>query len=279
MSGAVSMVDGAMVDLGQRRALWWLRQVTDFLGFGVLAPAAVLIGVWFAVVDGLRLPSYFAKSPAAAWQYFFSSAGAATNRSELVHALATTGRDAALGFLAGMLLGFAVAYLTVLSRRIKQTLMPFALAARAVPLVAMTPIIALVFGYSLTAVTVVGTIVVFFPTFVTMVEALGALPRVGEDLIAAFGGTRWDRIVKLAIPGTVRAAFAAARIGAPGAVIGATFAEWLISGRGIGYLMVSASETSAFDDLWASVFLMTLLSIVLYNLVALAQRLLLDHEH
>ena len=262
----------------EHRAIWWLRQVGGFLGFGVLAPATALVGLWFAVIDGLHLPSYFAKSPIAAWQYFISNPDAGANRSALVNALAVTGRDAALGFLGGMVLGFVTSYLTVLSRRVKQTMLPFALAARAVPLVAMTPIIALVFGYSLTAVTVVGTIVVFFPTFVMMVEALGVLPRSGEDLIAAFGGTRWDRVVKLAIPGTVRAAFAAARIGAPGAVIGATFAEWLISGHGIGYLMVSASETSAFDDLWASVFVMTLLSIVLYNLVTLAQGLVFRDE-
>jgi ABC-type nitrate/sulfonate/bicarbonate transport system permease component len=246
------------------------------LAFGVVAPAAALIGVWFAVVNGLHLPSYFAKSPASAWDYFVSLPSAGANRQVILQALGTTARDAGLGFLAGMTVGLAAAYLTVFSQRIRAAMMPFALAARAVPLVAMTPLIALAFGYGLSSVTVVGAIVVFFPTFVTMVEALDALPRSGEELIAVFGGTRWDHLTKLALPGTVRAVFASARIGAPGAVIGATFAEWLITGKGIGYLMVSASETSDFDDLWASVFLVTLSAIVLYNLVAFVQRATLD---
>lgn len=254
----------------------WLLQAVVFLAVGVIAPAAGLVAVWFGVVNGLHLPAYFAKSPVAAWQYFVSSPSAVANRQVIVQALGTTGRDAALGFVAGMLVGLAAAYLTVFSERIKAALMPFALAARAVPLVAMTPLIALAFGYGLSSVTVVGAIVVFFPTFVAMVEALNAVPRSGEELIEVFGGTRWDRLIKLAVPGTVRAVFASARIGAPGAVIGATFAEWLITGRGIGYLMVSASETSDFNDLWASVFLVTLLSIVLYNLVAFLQKATLD---
>lgn len=231
----------------------------------VVVPVALVTLLWLGVIEALHLPAYLAKTPMSAYRYLFSSLGSGVHRHIMLVALGVTMRDAALGFIAGMALGLSVAYGINLFRTLRQAAMPFAIAARAVPLVAMTPLIALLFGYNLFSITVVGAIVVFFPTFVTVAGALESLPRGSEDLVTVFGGTRFKYLIYVGAPGTVTALFAAARIAAPGAVLGAVFAEWLISGKGLGYMMVTASETSAFDELWLAVWLVAVVSIMLYN--------------
>jgi ABC-type nitrate/sulfonate/bicarbonate transport system permease component len=48
----------------------------------------------------------------------------------------------------------------------------------------------------------------------------------------------------------VPAFFASARVGAPGALIGALLAEWLAIGQGLGYAMLKDTQTFEYDHLW-----------------------------
>ena len=62
--------------------------------------------------------------------------------------------------------------------------------------------------------------------------------------------------------------FAAARVSVPGAVTGALLAEWLSTGKGIGGSIQKFNSGAQFDKLWASVALITITTLLLYNLVA-----------
>lgn len=236
------------------------------LSSSLIAPLMVVTLLWYVLIKAVSLPKYLAKSPIDAFEFLFQGSQAAANRAVMLAALGDTLRDALLGFAGGMIVGLVVAYAVCLHPAVRQGAMPFALAARAVPLVAMTPLIALVFGYTLLSITLVGTIVVFFPTFVNVVGAVDSLPVASEDLITVFGGSRLQYLRYVAAPGTVTAIFASARIAGPGAILGAVFAEWLISGRGLGYMMVTASENSAFTELWMAVWLVTAASLIAYRL-------------
>lgn len=230
--------------------------VTPLLGVTIL---------WFAFIEVGGMPRYLAKSPIDAFEFLFQGADASANRALMESALAVTLKDAGLGFLGGMTTGILAAYVVALHRVIRQSIMPFALAARAVPLVAMTPLIALVFGFTLFSIAAVGSIVVFFPTFVNVSGAIDDLPLASEDLVAVFGGRRVHYVRYVAVPASTRAILASARIAGPGAILGAVFAEWLISGQGLGYMMVTASENSAFTQLWLAVWLVTAMSLILYS--------------
>jgi ABC-type nitrate/sulfonate/bicarbonate transport system permease component len=70
------------------------------------------------------------------------------------------------------------------------------------------------------------------------------------------------------LPSAVPAFFASARVGVPGALIGAMLAEWLSTGQGLGYAMLRESSTFDYDHLWASVAVLTLVSALAYNTIA-----------
>ena len=146
--------------------------------------------------------------------------------------------DAGVGFVVGLAVAFVVAVLFVLSQTIEAAFLPIAMVIRSVPLVAMTPVITLVFGRGLLGTTVVSGIVVFFPSLVIMVFGLRSAPRQAADLCRAYGGSPFMTLRKVAVPSALPSIFASARIAVPGALIGALLAEWLATGKGLGAQML-----------------------------------------
>lgn len=242
---------------------------------------ALVWGLWVAFLQVFGLSSFFAKSPTDVWHYLFSGTGsgttvsgadAAANRHEIITAMGTTARDAALGYLFGTVVAVGVAMSVVGSRLVERTLMPVAIALRSVPLVAMTPLIALVFGRGLLAVTLIAGIVTFFPTLVNVVAGLRAAPALAVDVVLAYGGRSTAVLRRVALPAALPSLFASARIAA---LLGAVLAEWLATGKGLGALMLNCTTTSRFDTLWASVVVITAVSIAVYAVIGLIEALVL----
>jgi ABC-type nitrate/sulfonate/bicarbonate transport system permease component len=235
----------------------------------------VIIGLWAAFLKVAGVDPLIAKNPVNVWDYLVSGSGAGSGGASVWGGLGKTLSDASFGFVFGLLAAIAVALSFVLSRIIAGMLLPLAVLVRSVPLVAMTPVLTLVFGRGLVAVTVISGIVVFFPALVTMTFGLRSASRQSADLVRAYGGGTWTVARKVMLPSSVPALFASARIAVPGAVIGAMLAEWLATGQGMGYGMLQDANSFNYVDIWASAALLTGVSVLLYNLIAIAESAIL----
>jgi ABC-type nitrate/sulfonate/bicarbonate transport system permease component len=242
--------------------------------------AAIILGLWVGFLWVTGVTSFIAKNPVDVWHYFFggavdktvvTAAQASANRHLIWGALGTTASDAVWGYLAGTVVATFVAIAIVMSRTIERSFMPIAVALRSVPLVAMTPLIALVFGRGILSVTVIAGIVTFFPTLVNVVVGLRSAPSLAIDVVIAYGGKPFDVLRKVALPAALPSLFASARIAAPAALLGAVIAEWLATGKGLGALMLNSTTTSAYDTLWAAVVVLTIVSILVYGVVAIIE--------
>jgi ABC-type nitrate/sulfonate/bicarbonate transport system permease component len=163
-----------------------------------------------------------------------------------------------------------------LSRPLERTLMPMAMVLRSVPLVAMTPLIVLVFGRDLRAVTVIAGIVTFFPTLVNVTLALRWTPQESLDLCRAYGASPFTTLRKVQVPNALPALLASLRIAAPLALVGALLAEWLATGKGLGYKLLQSGALSDYSGLWSRVVLVTLYSVLLYKLIGLVEKRVLS---
>ena len=241
-----------------------------------LATIVIVLALWWAVVSLTGISPYVAKGPAEVWEFLFSADDAAANRADLWPLVGQTVQDAALGFGVGMLVALVLAVAFSLSKAIEAGVMPLALLLRSVPLVAIAPVIILITGRGTAAsVAVIGSIVVLFPALASILFGLSRASKESLDLVHVYGGGRLAQLRKGSIPGALPSLFAAARVSVPGAVTGALLAEWLSTGQGIGGMIVKFTATARFDDLWASVAIITLLTLVLYNLVQIVETLVL----
>jgi ABC-type nitrate/sulfonate/bicarbonate transport system permease component len=238
----------------------------------LIALVIVLIA-WQLVVSYGGISSYVGKSPADVFSFLFiDEAGARTtaaeHRAELFPLVWTTLADAALGFVVGIAIAGGLAMAFTLSKTVESGVMPLALLLRSVPLVAIAPVIMLITGRgTASSVAVIGTIVVLFPALASMMFGLSRASRESLDLVHVYGGGNLKALRKVAIPGALPSFFAAARVSVPGAVTGALLAEWLSTGKGVGGVIQKYNAAAQFEKLWAAVMLITITTLVLYNLV------------
>ena len=225
----------------------------------------VVIGVWMLLLRIWDLEDYLIRGPVDVWNYLLDGADSAA-RSKIATDLWITLKNAAVGLLAGTVAGVAVAILFNLFRPLEQGFTPVALVLRSTPLVAMAPLISLVFGRGLAAVAVVGGIVTFFPTLVNVSLGLREVPQQTVDLLRAYGASRRMMMLKAQIPTALPALFAALRAAAPLAITGALISEWLITGTGMGSSMNAARNTFEYDLMWTEVAITTLGSLLIYSI-------------
>ncbi|GAA0531684.1 ABC transporter permease [Paractinoplanes ferrugineus] len=241
---------------------------------GAVLSVIVICGVWQLLVKGLHLDPFLTRGPVDVWKYLTDPEHDA-ERTLLWDASRVTALDAALGLLGGTVAALVTALAFALWRPVEQTFLPIAMALRAVPLVAMTPLIALIFGRGLMAVTVIAGIVTFFPVLVNVSLALRSVPRSSMDLMHAYGASPYATLLRVQLPGALPALFAAMRVAAPLALVGALLAEWLATGKGLGYLMLASVTTFELDRMWSGVTIVTVASILLYTLISVVEQLTL----
>ena len=240
------------------------------IGRGILSAAismAIVLLAWWGFLKFFDVDSFIGKGPGDVWKWLVTSDKAGANRAVVRHESWITSRDAFLGLFFGTVAALVTSIVFNLYQSMQRTFMPVAMVLRSVPLVAMTPLIVLIFGRGLTAVTVISGIVTFFPTLVNVTLALRATPKDAIDLMRAYGASPVKTLMKVQVPSSLPALFSSLRVAAPLALVGALLAEWLATGKGLGYSILQAAALSDYNGLWSRVALVTIYSVVLYNVI------------
>ena len=246
------------------------RRAVAYVTSALLTTLVVLV-LWQGFMDGLGLNRFFAKRPVDVWTYLVGGADAAAHRAVLFPALWQTLAVTIPGYLAGLVLGAAVAVLFQLLPTVARVATPVAIALRSIPIVATAPLIVLAFGRGVAGMLVIVAVMNFFPTLVACSQGLRQVPGQVIDFFSVFATDRVRVLVLARIPVMLPAFFAAARMAVPSAVLAATVAEWLATGTGIGNLMALTASTSNYNMLWSAVVVLTLVSVAGYLLVSLAE--------
>ncbi|HLJ58800.1 MAG TPA: ABC transporter permease subunit [bacterium] len=228
----------------------------------------VMLGLWTAFITIFHLNPFFAKDPGAVARDLFAGPQAPGERGALAQALAMTLADAAVGFAAGTAAAALVAVVFVVHPRLERAFMPVAIALRSVPVIAMTPLLVLLFGRGLLGTTVITGIITFFPTLVNVLQGLRSASPQAVEVLTLYGAAPWTVVWKVRLPSALPSLFASVRISALGSILGAIVAEWLATGRGLGYLMIISRAQFQFPMLWAAGMLVTVVSVVIYGIIS-----------
>ena len=230
-------------------ALWWLAAVTVLAGTTTPTPLGVVRG--FAA-DGLDF---------------------------YVAHLSVTLAEAVRGFLVGNGLALALASLVLLVPALERLVLQVAVISYCLPLVAITPILYIVIGPppsgepSGTAV-VLAALSVFFTTVVGAVLGFRSADPASLDVVAVFGGGRWQQMVRVRLVAALPQIIGALQIAAPAALLGAILGEY-IGGvdRGVGPALVNAGQSLDGERAWGIALVCGFVAGAGYGLFALLARL------
>ncbi|KQT90964.1 ABC transporter permease [Marmoricola sp. Leaf446] len=245
-----------------------------------VATMALVLGIvvllWVAALRLFDVSTYVGKGPGEVWTILFGEDDSAELRGEIAVLLRETLVDAGIGFVAGMVSAVVLAVTVVRYRTLESAVMPVALVLQTVPLIALAPLLILLVGRGYAIVAMMSTIVVLFPALVNIVLGLRSVTPQMRDLVLVYGGSPMTVMRKVGFPSALPAFFASVRIAIPGAMTGALLAEWLATGNGIGYAVVSAASRSQNGRTWALVVVVTLTALLLYLVAQLVEAVVLS---
>lgn len=235
----------------------------------VLAPLiaiVVLLVVWEAVVDLGIVENYLLPTPIQVVE-------ALIDDIELLasHA-ATTIIEAMIGLLIGVVLGFIFAVLMDSFEVFYLAFEPLMTISQTIPTVAIAPLLVLWFGYDMAPKIVLVVISTFFPLTVSLVSGFKSVDPDVIDLMRTMNASNWQIFWYAKLPAAAEQFFSGLKISATYAIVGAVIAEWLGGSSGLGVYMTRVRKSFAYDRMFASIIIISVLSLVLMKLVELLQR-------
>ena len=248
----------------------------------VLSALVVLILLWIVLLKAFDVSTFVGKTPMDVFHYLFTekpttrgiratSVTAVQARSSLVGAWLVTLGNAGIGFVTGLVAAMAIAASFLIVKPLEFAFMPIAMLLRSVPLVAMAPVLLLIFGQGKLGIATIGAIVVLFPALVNLVLGLRSASPLALDLIRANGGSEMKALLMVRVPSALPALFASIRISVPGAIVGAMLAEWLSGFTGLGGILSTYKGAGNFGGVWAIVVVSVFTSIIGYAIAAIIE--------
>ncbi len=235
----------------------------------VLGALVVFILLWQAVVVVSGFPLFILPGPGLV----FARLASAWADGTIEPHFAATLVEVVLGFVVGAGLGVVVGYALARSPLVERIASPYLVAAQAVPILALAPLIALWFGPGLVSKVVICSLIVFFPVAITTMVGILAVDDRLLELGRSLRATRRQILTTLEIPAAMPSILGGMRVGVTLAVVGAIVGEWAGAERGLGVL-INLARGSMFDYplMYATLITIALLGIVLYLLVVLVER-------
>ena len=156
--------------------------------------------------------------------------------------------------------------------KLYQAFYPIVILTQTVPTVAIAPLLVLWFGYEMTPKIILIVITTFFPITVGLLNGFKASDKDSISLLRAMGANRWQIFWHIKLPGAMSQFFAGLRISASYAVVGAVISEWLGGFGGLGVYMTRVKKAYSFDKMFAVIFLISIISLLLMKGVDLLQQ-------
>ena len=247
-------VVGVVLTIG----IWWLLAVTVFANVGARPD-----GSGGAIPTPLQVAEQLASD---GFEFYWRNGS-------------VTMAEAAIGFLWGNALALALAGVALLLPRLESLATQIAVITYCIPIVAIGPIVRLVVGAPsdgepAPAAIVLAALSVFFTTMVGALTGVKSTDRKTLDLVTAYGGNAWDKLVKVQLLSALPSIFAAFKIAAPAAFLGAILGEY-VGGPDVGFgpAMVNAQQSLEIARVWGVALVSGLLAGAGYALFALLSRL------
>ena len=187
----------------------------------------------------------------------------------------TTLQEVLLGFTLALVSGLVLATGLHASAAARRAVYPLLIGSQAVPVVVIGPILAVVFGYTIVPKVLLVALVCFFPVVVNALDGLSATDPQLLQLMRTLHGSRLATFRRVQFPAALPSIFSGVRIAAAFAAIGAVFGEYAGSSDGLGYVLIQATPQLQTALAFAAIVLLTAISLALFWLVTLAERVLL----
>lgn len=218
------------------------------------------------------VPSYMLPSPVEVVQAFIQ------DFPLLMYHTRVTLMEAMLGLALGVAIGFVFAMGMDRFDWMYRAMYPILVITQTVPTVAIAPLLVLWLGYGIAPKVVLIVIVTFFPIAVGLLEGFRSADPDTIRLLQSMGASKAQIFRHVKLMSAMSQFFASLKISASYAVVGAVISEWLGGFEGLGVYMTRVKKSYSYDKMFAVIFLISIISLLLMWAVERGRRRVLKSE-
>ncbi len=233
--------------------------------------------IWELLVRYYEIPHYLIPAPSKISQTLWVDGPSLLN--SMLFTIKLTVFSLLLAIVGGVLLGMIFA----LSRTIEMSLFPFAVVLQVTPIIAIAPLILIYVQSTFAALLICAWIVAFFPILSNTAIGLRSADHNLRDLFTLYKATPWQKLRYLMFPTALPYFMAALKIAGGLSLIGAVVAEFVAGTAGQNTGLASRILESSFrfeiPRMFAALFLVSILGIMIFLITSLLSHLVLGHWH
>ena len=230
---------------------------------------AALFVLWELAVRAFHIPPYLVPAPRAVVVQLFAQ-WSELWRQSLITTYATVG-GFALSIAFGVPMAVAIAY----SRLMESMLYPILVFSQSVPKIAIAPLFVVWFGFGIIPKVIAAFLLGFFPVVVSTVMGLKSVEPEMVDLAQSMKASRLQIFLKISLPHALPSIFSGLKVSVTLAVVGAVVGEFVGSNSGIGYVLQIANGNFDLPLMFAALFLLSMIGVLLFVAVDLVERLVI----
>ncbi len=255
------------------RATRWARRIRYYAP--AVAVFVVTLLLWEVLVGAVRSQGLPLPSPTEIVRALGDNWS--TGQWPLAASAAATLSEALGGLVIGTVMGVLVAGLTARFVTARELLMPLAIGASAVPIIAFAPLMNNWFGVlSPVSKMMIVAVLVFFPVVVNVTRGLTQVEPAAIELMRSYASSDWDLLWHVRVPNALPYFFTALKVGATLSLIGAIVGEYFGgSSTVLGRVVVQSASALRFDVTWAAIIIGAVTGIALYLAIAAVERLVI----
>lgn len=237
------------------------------------AGTAIILLFWHYYIVMFDVPAVVLPSPWDVAVAVYNYAEALLSESWI------TFLECVYGFFLAMAIGIPIAVVMTYSRLLNSMFYPLLVASQSIPKVALAPILLVWFGTGIESKLAMVFVISFFPIVVDTATGLRTTSPELLELARSLQSSRLQTFTKIQLPSALPFIFSGAKIAVTLAVIGAVIGEFIGANQGLGNLLLVANSQMNASLAWAALIVLSVLGMVLYASVVLAERIFMPWGH
>lgn len=233
---------------------------------------AVLCVIWAVISRVYDVPDYVMPTP------FEVGASLINDAAKIRAATWLTLWCTVVGIVVSVCVAVGFALMFVLSPLADRTVTPLLIGIRSIPMIAVTPLIVVLFGRDTGNTIGMVALLTFFQVMLAAKRGFDAPSKHMLELMKTCGATFWQTMLKVRVPSAVPFVFTGLRLTGSSAILCAMFAEWLSGSPGLGTLMLDAYSKQELGLMWATVAVSTTVAYLFFTLTIALERAVLDRS-
>lgn len=227
---------------------------------------ALLLIIWEVFARLEVVPTYILPGPIRIIKTLF------VNLPVLKEHIIVTSLEALAGFIISAIFAITICLIMDSVAIVKKAVYPLIIISQTIPIITIAPLFAIWFGFGYLPKVIIVVLVCFFPITISLLEGLASVDEDLLNLIKSMGASKFQTYKMVKLPAAMPSLFSGLKIAGTYSIMGATIGEWVGGKQGLGVYMLRVKHSFATDKVFATIIIITLLSILLLKIIGVIER-------